>query len=52
MFDNFIVYNCFNTISGLLLYSMLFAQVIINPGNKTSVSNPSVSLEFGDVARG
>jgi len=52
MFDNFIVYNCFNTISGLLLSSMFFAQVIINPGNKTSVSNPSVSLEFGDDARG
>jgi hypothetical protein len=40
------------SISGLLLSSMFFAQVIINPGNKTSVSNPSVSLEFGDDARG
>lgn len=40
------------SISGLLLSSMFIAQVIINPGAKTSVSSPSVSLEFGNEGRG
>ena len=38
--------------SGLLCSGVLFAQIIINPGTRTTATNPSVSLEFGDEARG
>ena len=42
----------FLSISGLLLSTIVFSQVIINPGTKTTVTNSSVSLEFGPEERG
>ena len=42
----------FLSISGLLLSTIVFSQVIINPGTKTTVTNSSVSLEFGSEERG
>ena len=42
----------FFTISAILFSSLVFAQVIINPGSKTEVTNASVSMEFGPQERG
>ncbi len=42
----------FLTLSSLLFSTIIFAQVIINPGTKTEVTNSSVSLEFGTEERG
>lgn len=42
----------FLSIFGLLTAPVMFAQVIINPGIQTSVTNNSVSLEFGNESRG
>ena len=40
------------TLLTLLYSTVIFAQVIINPGTKTAVTNTSVSLEFGAEDRG
>lgn len=40
------------SVAGLLLAGVIFAQVIVNPGYQTSVTNNSVSLEFGNESRG
>ena len=42
----------FLTLSSLLFSTLIFAQVIINPGTKTEVTNSSVSMEFGAEERG
>ena len=40
------------TILSFLFSTVLYAQVIINPGTKTAVTNSSVSVEFGSQERG
>lgn len=40
------------SLSTFLVSTIIFAQVIINPGTKTATTNLSVSLEFGPEPRG
>jgi len=42
----------FFTLSAFLFSTIVFAQVIINPGTKTEITNSSVSVEFGSQERG
>lgn len=38
--------------SAIIFSSLFFGQILINPGSQTSVTNTSVSVEFGSEARG